>query len=377
MQTVIEKMVFGGAALARTEQGVVFIDGALPGEKIEYVIESKQQGVLTGKLQSVLEKSDRRRHPNCQYYDRCGGCGWLHIDPQYQTDLKKDIFIDCLSRIGKLKSIPEVSLYNSPETGYRIRAQLKNDNKGNYGFFRKKSNDFVRIDYCPLLADGCNNVLEILNKSGRVISSDVIKIIAGSGSVASEPLIAGVTSSDTLIRVNQYTFKVQGGSFFQSNRFLTEIMGTWAIPYVNGDFCVDLYGGTGLFSILMNRQFTKGLLVESVNSQVETARYNFEMNSCKHCSAVCADAAALKRVVKSKPDILIVDPPRTGLDKDVRKSILDLSPGQIVYISCNPSTQARDVSVFVNAGYVITNAALFDCYPNTFHIETGLILKKL
>lgn len=375
-QVVIEKLIYGGLGLARTSSGVIFVSDCLPGETVEFIIDGKLQGVPLARSLSIIQPSPKRRIPNCPYFGECGGCDWLHIDYDLQVQIKKEIFIDCLKRIGKIKEIPEIQCFSSQEFEYRIRAQLKIDRLGNCGFFRKMTHDVVKIERCPLLTPKCNAILKSINGSDLGFIEESIKIIAGNCGVASDPVLDGMTEYRVDISVGKNTFMVYGDSFFQSNCFLSEIMGNWASPLVQGDYCVDLYGGTGFFSVMLGKKFAKGMLVESVFSQIEIARHNLAQNGCSHFSAVCCDAERLLSVVHTKPDLLIVDPPRTGLAKEVRKSIVSVAPSEILYISCDPSTQARDVSVFLAAGYSISHAALFDCYPNTNHIETALLLKK-
>ncbi|MGE5671224.1 MAG: class I SAM-dependent RNA methyltransferase [Fibrobacterota bacterium] len=370
----VEKMIFGGYGLARTDMGVVFVDDALPGETVEYSVNSKVQGVPLATPLKYIEKSDKRRLPVCNYYDECGGCNWLHIDPAFQADIKRDVFLDCLSRIGKIRTLPDIDIIYSPDVNYRIRAQFKTDGCGVFGFFKKKTNAIVRIKECPLLDNKCNDLLQRIQGLNVKASEAGLKIIAGSSGVASNPVLQELTSATTELVVGVHTFYVKGDSFFQSNRFTTESMGLWAKPFVGGDCCVDLYGGTGFFSIMLADLFKKVTLIESVGSQVDLARKNFERNGCSHCHAVCSDSEKMRQYIKQKVDCLIVDPPRPGLTKEVRQSIQSIKPRQILYISCNPSTQARDVASFINNGYVITNAVVFDCYPNTSHIESGILL---
>jgi 23S rRNA (uracil1939-C5)-methyltransferase len=361
--------------LARTPEGVLFISDVLPGEIVEYCIEGKQEGIPLAKPVKILEVSKDRRNPDCPYFGECGGCDWLYIDYNCQVEIKKEVFIDCLKRIGKIREIPTINIYSSPEKSYRMRAQFKIDN-GKYGFYRKKTNDVIRIARCPLLTEQCNSVLDTLNKSSCQINGKSVKIIDGDNHTASDPEIKGITNRQTEITIGNSKFLVYGGSFFQSNTFLAETMGNWASPMTNGGTCVDLYGGTGFFSVMLRKQFAKGYMIESVKSQVEVAKLNLSKNNINHFKAICSDAEHIRSTVNENVDFLIVDPPRPGLTKIVRKSIISIGPSKILYVSCNPSTQARDVNVFVNAGYRIKKAALFDCYPNTHHIETALILEK-
>ncbi len=374
-QTTIEKMIFGGLGLSRTPEGVLFISDVVPGETVEYRIEGKQEGIPLAKPVKIIEPSKDRRNPDCPYFNECGGCDWLYIDYQRQVEIKKEIFIDCLKRIGKIREIPVINIFSSPEKSYRMRAQLKVDNQ-NYGFYKKKTNEVIRITHCPLLTEPCNSVLDTLNRTLHQVNGKSVKVIAGDILVASDPEIKEITQTQTEITVGNCKFLVYGDSFFQSNAFLTETMGNWASPMTNGGTCVDLYGGVGFFSVMLGKQFVKGYMIESVKSQVEVAKLNLSKNNISHFKAICSDAEHIRSTVNGNVDFLIIDPPRLGLTKIVRKSIISIGPSKILYVSCNPSTQARDVNVFVTAGYRITKAALFDCYPNTHHIETALILEK-
>ncbi len=376
-KAVIEKLIFGGFGLTRTSSGVIFISDVLPGETVEYVIEGKKEGIPLARPVAIVNASEMRRTPECPLFGKCGGCDWQHIDCNFQTQVKKDIFIESLNRIGKIKTIPAIQLFDSPEKNYRIRAQLKSDTQGNWGFYQKKTNKIVKIENCPLLSEPINKLLKTLNVDNKKNEIESVNVIAGDCLVASDPLLAGLTVDCVELSVGEHTFSVYGNNFFQSNRFIVEKMGKWALPMVSGDYCVDLYGGSGFFSIMLGKQFRRGTMIESVKSQVQIAQHNFKQNENSHFKAICTEAERFESVIQDKPDLLIVDPPRLGLTKQVRKSITTIAPSKILYVSCNPSTQARDVDVFVNkGGYSITHAALFDCYPNTCHIETALLLEK-
>lgn len=375
-KTVVEKLIFGGFGLARTSSGVIFISDVLPGETVQYIVEGKKEGIPLARPVDILNSSEMRRTPECPYFGKCGGCDWQYIDSNYQTQVKKDIFVESLNRIGKIKNIPAIQVFDSPEKNYRIRAQLKNDTHGNWGFYQKKSKVIVKIESCPLLSEPVNKLLKTLNIDSKKNEIESVNIIAGDCSIASDPLLAGLTLNCVDLSVGEYKFSVYGSNFFQSNRFLIEKMGQWALPMVSGDYCVDLYGGSGFFSIMLGKQFRKGTMIESVNLQVKIAQRNFEKNDNSHFNAICTEAERFESVIKEKPDLLIVDPPRIGLTKQVRMSVVTIAPSKILYVSCNPSTQARDVGAFVNRGYSISHAALFDCYPNTYHIETALLLEK-
>jgi 23S rRNA (uracil1939-C5)-methyltransferase len=177
------------------------------------------------------------------------------------------------------------------------------------------------------LTQQINSIVADVRAIGKLTEKS-IKIIAGE-SIASDPLLPGLTKQQCTVHVGDASFLVNGGSFFQSNCFITEKMGTWASPMANGKLCVDLYGGTGFFSVMLGKQFSKGIMIESIQSQVEIAKYNFEKNGVSHFKALCSNAEQFESSIPFAPDLLIVDPPRPGLDKRVRKSIISVKPSKL------------------------------------------------
>jgi 23S rRNA (uracil1939-C5)-methyltransferase len=379
MKATIEKMVYGGLGLARTGQGIIFIPDTIPGETVETEIEETKGGFATGKLVSILEQSPVRRIPACKFAGICGGCEWLHIDYKSQLIYKNEIFIDCLSRIGRIKEIPQkIEIFDSPETGYRRRAQIKLGEDGNCGFFKKKTNDIVNIDNCPLLSDSLNSLLKRLPQHSSALNIKNLKVISGDSCIASSPVIPQLTEKSTVIKSEKHSFTVDGGGFFQSNRFVIDKLGNFAAGITEGELFIDLYGGIGFFSVFLSSKFKKGFLVESIDSQVSQAQKNFADNGITN---VCAIASTVEKCGADKrfrnAPLLLVDPPRPGLTRKACESIASLKPQKILYVSCNASTQARDTGFFVNqCGYGIKKAALFDLYPNTFHLETVLLFEK-
>ncbi len=379
MLLYIEKLIFGGLGLSRTKDGVVFVEQVIPGETVEAEIVGEKSHTPVAYPVKIIEKSPLRRKSPCKYYGICGGCNFQYLEYFQQLNSKKDMFIECLQRIGKINDIPDIELFDSPEWEYRIRAQIKVDlEKENLGFFKKKTNEVVSIEQCPLLVPEINTVFR---KQKEVVSNltnriKQIKIIAGDDNVTAFPVIPDITKNQAKIKVSNRVFSVTGESFFQGNRFLLEKMGTWAKPYVKGNFFIDMFGGIGFFSIILGDKFSRGLLIENNTPQVKCAQRNFAENKMSHIDTEAISAEKyLSRKNPPKTDCLIVDPPRPGLTRKVREGIRDLQPESILYISCNPSTQARDVGFFTKkCGYTIKKAALFDLYPQTHHMETGLLL---
>jgi 23S rRNA (uracil1939-C5)-methyltransferase len=304
-----------------------------------------------------------------------------HLVYSEQTKIKKEIFVECLRRLGRINQLPPVEIVAAEEFGYRHRAQIKLDENGNAGFFARDTNDIVCVPHCPLLVGPLNNLLNDFSQRQFVLAlseKNFMVITGDNGTIASSPKIAGRTSKSVTITVGEKTFDVQGDSFFQSNRPLLQMLGTWAAPWVQGDQCIDLYGGSGFFSVMLADRFKRGLLIESVGAHVAAATENFKRNGISHFEALQGTAEEIVALAGNEPvDCLIVDPPRAGLTTKVLEGIVTLNPKLVMYVSCDAATQARDVGFLVNkAGYAIARAAIFDLYPNTHHLESILLLTK-
>jgi 23S rRNA (uracil1939-C5)-methyltransferase len=380
-RVTIEKLVFGGYGLARTDAGVVFVTGAAPGETVYIEPFAKKGGSTIARPVEIIESSPARRTPPCPLAGRCGGCDWLHIAYNTQCKAKQEIVLDCMTRIGRLKDLPDIETISADEFSYRHRCQIKISAEGNAGFYARNTNDVVTVTACTLLVPALNALLADLAASRISVPAGLpgLMVIAGEDDqIASSPMIPGRTTFGVTLTVENKKFEVRANGFFQSNRPLLRDFGAWARSFIGGNFFIDLYGGSGFFSLMLAERFKQGLLIESVNAQVRQARENFRRNGCTHMVARSGRAEDLAGIVAGRTiDCLIVDPPRPGLTRRVRESIAAMRPSQILYVSCNPSTQARDLDVILNKGkYTLNKIALFDLYPNTHHIESVALLER-
>ena len=380
----IEKLVFGGLGLARTDEGVILVRDVLPGEKVSAVLDDNRGGQKCAKPVSIVEPSPHRRKPPCAHFGICGGCDWLFGDYEVQLSSKKEIFIECFKRIGKIFSPPDCEVFTSPEFGYRRRVQFKVNRKENaLGFFKRKSQQVVSIRYCPLLQPTLNSLLATPEEIIHLLPSktDQIKCITGQKNfIASSPVLENRTASFTEIHIGNHSFFVPGGGFFQSNTYLCEKLGSWAKGAIGGDYFADLYGGVGFLAVELHECFIRGIVIDNIESQIVFANKNIINNNIDHITAKTISAENFLSecsVSGAAIDCLILDPPRLGLTKQVRESIVRCLPSTLLYVSCNPSTQARDLGFFIrDGGYAIDKMALFDFYPNTHHIETVVLLKR-
>jgi len=371
MNLTCEKMIFGGFGLCRTEYGVVFSEGLLPKETAECDISGKTGGISIFTAHNILEKSPDRRDVFCRYFGTCGGCCWQFMNYETQVACKLEIFENTLQKVGKIYEFPKPeSFFDERETGYRIRANFTIDERsGRAGFLTKKSNITVNIRSCPILSENMNLFLKntFSKKAGEIAVIDT-------GSKLVTSLDGGVGE----ISVGDYKFEVKGNSFFQSNRFMTAKLAQWCADQVETcENLFDIYGGVGLFSVFCGKKAKNITLVEVEKEMVKSAEKTFCVNSVSNAKAVASSAEKFLLSQNVRPDCVIVDPPRIGLKRRTLEEIAKISPQKIIYISCNPPTQARDCFIFMSFGYKITKTAVFECYPNTFHIESGIVLEKI
>lgn len=375
-----EKLLFGGLSLCRTDEGVIFTEGLLPGESANCSPVGKKGGVPLYAVDEIVETVGSRRTPFCGYYGECGGCNWQHMSYEAQVEAKIDIFHDALNRLGKVTLEKEIERFTAQEQGYRIRAQFKLARDGSaLGFFKKGSNEIVAINSCPLLSEGLNELLRTQEQLlDRCAGKKQMKVLDLGDEVLSMPAVHGLTSKAGIKKLGSHELPLKGDSFFQSNQFLTETLASWCSEELTGTNLLDLFGGVGLFTLFHGCHFKSALLVEIEKSMVKESRRCFAMNGLDHAEALALSAEHFfANPPKQHFDSVIVDPPRPGLTKEVRQGIKKLAPETLLYISCNPTTQARDVGYFVNElGYSIERVALFDLYPNTHHMETGILLRK-
>lgn len=382
VECTIEKLVHEGYGLARTEQGVIFVEQVLPAEKIVARVVSDSKKGMRAQLHEIQSPSPHRREPACPFALQCGGCNWQHIDYPAALEYKKAILIECLERIAKIRCLPAIEVFESPPLNYRIRVQMKScPEKLQLGFFAKGSNSIVPIDSCCLLVPQLNN---LFNHSQTICTTlqnsgyHELKAIASDTAIASQPVVKNVTTATTIMTIDNARFMVSGNSFFQCNKFLLQKLGTWPRSGIStgGGRCIDMFGGQGFFSLMLGDLFSEVILVEAASELVAQGRSNFLCSGMSHLKAVHLTAEeCFKKSILRPTDFLIVDPPRPGLSTLVRRGIQEVKPKRLLSVSCNPATFSRDTGFLVKScGYTLDRLALFDMYPQTHHSEIAAFL---
>ena len=420
----IEKLVHGGKGLGRLNGKAVFVPQVAPGDLIIAEETARKNSYSEARLVKILERGKGRVKPKCPYFGKCGGCDWQHLKYSEQVKAKKQIVEENLQKIGRIKkpNVDEVIPSPSP-WNYRNRAQIK-VKAGRVGFFAKGSHFVVDIDRCPLLKEDIEDIFpklkELLNllpaqpSEFHVYSSgkdevllkivyqgrfkkfelplekvrEVLKVnlvgygIYRTGKEGYPERVEFFGRDFTYEPVGKFKFRVSADSFFQVNRFqvgnLIEKVARVAMEH-QYMLAGDLYCGVGTLTIPVGRYVHRAFGVESNFWAVSDALYNKDINGLRNVQFFCRETEEALKIIKDySPDLIIVDPPRSGLNDRIIKTLASLPRlKKIVYVSCEPSTLARDIATFHHYGINMERAKVLDMFPQTYHVETIAILRKV
>ncbi len=390
--------LYGGYTLSR-DDGVIFIRGALPGEVVEAEVVEKKRDYSVASVTEVLEPSPDRIVPACPVFGICGGCHYQYIAHHRQVSMKEEIVIDCIERIGKTERHLDPSLVSSP-WHYRKRVQFKVSADGRIGFYRTLSHDVVEFEECHLLSPEINTFLKHIKSVGipsgvkeiHLQSGDILlAVVKGdtfdAGIVAERLRDAGVSgisfkngnqegAEHICLDLNGYHYLVSPGAFFQVNWGLNKrllLLISSFVSSIRPGKVVDLYCGAGNFSIPLSPFAGEIVGVEENPVSFRDGKENTELNRVGNIRLVNRRVEDFD--IGKGTDLIILDPPRAGLTKRVLRGIAEASPSWLVYISCNPSTFARDIGR-IKEHYVLDSVRVVDMFPQTYHIEVLGILKK-
>jgi 23S rRNA (uracil1939-C5)-methyltransferase len=394
----LDNAAYGGDTIGRLPDGrAVFVPFGIPGEKVQIQIVLDKKKFARGELVEVLAPSPSRISARCAHFFDCGGCHYQHIAYDQQLLIKEKVLQDQLERIGRLVLPPIEPVVPSPNKfGYRNQVKFHINQSGKPGFFRANKNGILEISECHLpempLAD-IWRLLEIDPGSGLSalglrlgIEDDILITLESKGQFAAEfdiedlpvsvvhvspghmEVLAG--SEYTIMQVKDRQFRVSGGSFFQVNTPLAGYMVDEiesALPAGPG-LVLELYSGVGLFSAFLASRAEKLISIEASERAAEDFVNNLDdFNNVDLYQGPVEDILPDLIV---EPEVVLVDPPRTGLHKKVIHSLISMQPSLLIYISCDPATLARDSKLLIEAGFTVQKFIPFDFFPQTYHIET-------
>jgi len=404
VKLTLDNPAYGGDTIGRLPDGrAVFVPFGIPGETVRIRIVVDKKKYARGELLAVLEPSPLRTESRCPHYAVCGGCHYQHISYDQQLVIKQKILQDQLERIGRLVNPNIEAMIPSPNNfNYRNHVQFHLSRGNKPGFIRANKRGILEITECHLPAEQLNEfwpLLEVDSKSGvsslglRLGIEDDILVTLESDhpfnaefNIESLPVSVVHLSPDnsevlagsdyTILQVRDRKFRVSAGSFFQVNTPLAEQMVKIIeeiLPEQPG-LVLELYSGVGLFSAFLARRAKKLIAVEGSESAAEDFVHN--LDEFENVDLYQGSAEDILPNLSTEPEVVLVDPPRTGLHKKVISSILSLQPDLLLYVSCDPATLARDSKLLTDGGYTAEKFIPFDFFPHTYHIETLSIWTK-
>lgn len=367
MEVCITNLDHQGRGIARVNNKIAFIPNTIPGEVVDIKINKEKKNFMEGTVVSFINESPNRIENICPHYPKCGGCQLLHIPYKQQLEYKYEKLKNILTRYG-LDYIKVNDIIGSPtKFNYRNKVTF-HCNNNSIGFYEDNSTKFIEINKCLLINEKINNYLHKLPKNNKKIT-----VRCNNEEIIYEQ------DKKIIHTIVDYKFLVSIDSFFQVNDYVTPLLYNKVKEYLKpnkNDTVLDLYCGTGTIGIFISDKVKNVIGIEINESAVKDARENAKMNDIKNIEFICGDAGLESKKLKIKPNSIIVDPPRAGLNKIAIDTILNFSPDRIVYVSCDPMTLVRDLNI-LKEHYTIEEVTPFDMFPNTYHVECCVALTKI
>jgi 23S rRNA (uracil1939-C5)-methyltransferase len=420
VQVLIESVAFKGYGVARIDGKVAFVPYTLTGDEAWIEITGEKKKYSTARLIQISKPSPGRVNPPCPYFGTCGGCQWQHIDYSIQAERKKEILGEILKRLGGLMEIPSISVVPSPKPyDYRARVQLKVKGKA-MGYYQERSHQIVDIDRCPISHPLVNQIIQKLREHlDALLRMEEIEINVSPQErrgvllihphsyeqglepfmkeiLQSHPILSGIAivqkeghhllgdpSLNFTIPLSQerekreLKLRISPGSFSQVNPEQNQRLVQTVLQFSEvdeEDRIFDLYAGAGNLTLPLAMGAREVLGIEENRMALEDAQFNAERNGMKNCHFIQGRVEDVFLDWKREtPDLIVLDPPRTGC-KTILDQVVRWRPKKIIYVSCEPTTFARDLRLFSERGYSLQNLSLIDMFPQTFHIEAvGLL----
>jgi len=428
----IERLVFQGDGLGRLQDGrVIFVPSTAPGDEVEVRVEEDRSHFVRGTAVRILAASSVRTDPPCRHFGICGGCQWQHVAYPAQLDWKRRILEELLVRVGKLDGVPVAPVIDpGAPWEYRARAQFKviGGARPCLGFHRRETNRVVDIDRCPLLDPRLNGLLHglrhmkhpsfftlfqrlreawvalgtgtgemLLSLFARAQDRSALRLLFHTlqaaapglrgvalleGDPRQAPRIVDWCGAQVLREeVGEARFQIGATAFFQVSGLaaarLTSLV-LEAAALTGAERILELYSGVGTFSVPLARRARQVVGIESNPAAAADGEANLRQNGCGQARIVQAQVEqALPGVAAEGPwDVVVLDPPRQGCSRGVLDLLVSVRAKRLIYVSCDPSTLARDLSVLVRGGYRCTNLQPIDVFPQTFHLESVALLER-
>ena len=434
MDITIEKLIYGGEGLAHHNGSTVFVPFVLPAERVEVIPVEQKKKFVRARIEKLLEPSTDRTPARCPHFGACGGCDYQHIPYEAELQYKSGILRETLRRIGRIEWPGTITTHPSPPWEYRNRAQWKirplavdrtpdragaspdpGEERLGVGYFRANSTALCQVEECSIISPLLLKTLLSLRRMARgeglpkqlreieafadsgesklLLTATFAGFPSGAGDLAKKflqlaPEIESLLFHDPshermeLFGPGFLAYEVLGTkyrvghlSFFQVNRFLVgELAREVAQQEQGGRLVLDLFAGVGLFSAQFATRFERLVAVEANPAAARDLEEN--LRGSARAEVRTAEVEPFLASYRDKPDLVVVDPPRSGLTPGAISRLAHIAPERITYVSCDPPTLARDLAALENQGYALSEIHLFDLFPQTFHIETAVRLRR-
>ena len=416
----IEKPIYGGAFLARVEGKATFVPLTLPGEQARVRIVEEKRGYTIAEPEDIVATVPERVAPGCRHFGVCGGCNYQHAHYQSQLEFKQEILRETLQRAGV--SAPEkIEVLTGNPWQYRNRIRLALDRAGRAGYRARRLHDLVPISECPiaspLLVRAALCGTEILRSAMAGIRPTEISLFSNAEETellagifvrdsatrnfeqffaewkARIPALVGVEfveeeraakhagviaqfgETSLTYRAGGMNYRVDHGAFFQVNRWLIGALVDRVTAGRHGGVAWDLFAGVGLFARRLAENFAQISAVESAPAAMKALAHNLD-GTAANCVQAETVAFLSAQEKTTTPDLIVVDPPRAGLGVETTSLLAKIGAPAIVYVSCDPATLARDLRALIEAGYSLSSVTLADLFPQTFHLESVVELRR-
>lgn len=403
----IEKMLSNGSGLGRFEGKAVFIPFTAPGETVSFRETESKSDYSIGEIDRIIEASPDRINPPCPYFGICGGCDFQHIKYSAHQHIKESILRELFIKNGGIEIHNEIAYFVSSPYNYRNHIDLTGFREG-YGFRKRSSKHTIHIPSCNIAREEINNVLDSAEQQKDILKQfyildfrvstsgeTLLSLYPGKRNIPETDYNALMTiDADNILRVSRGKMNVMKGhheltdlyegtmlsysrsNFMQTNHQITLRLLDYVRKNASGETLLDLYSGVGLFSLFLANEFKTVVSIEGSKHSVDYQRQNAKKNSINNIRIVLRDISDSLIIREEHFDTVIADPPRCGISAKFLDNLLKNSINRFIYVSCNPATLARDSSMLIRKGFMLSKTAIFDMFPQTRHFETVVIFDR-
>ena len=393
IKLVINKLDNQGRGISYYNNKIIFIYNALPNEEVEVEITKETSKYYEGKVINIIKPSNNRIQPKCPYINECGGCSLMHLPYNEQLEYKKNKVKDLLKKYANI-DIDIKAIESNKDLFYRNKIELK-IHRNTYSYYNHDSHTYCDIAKCLLANNDINEIIDYhsfmnINEGSITIRSnyngDLLLIVeADKFEFFNDPPanVVGVVVNDKTVygnnyffdMIGDYKFKISYDAFFQINNYIANEIFKILNNNLSGNTLLDLYCGSGVMGISLKDKVSKIIGIEINKNAIKDANDNASLNKVQDYKYYAGDTSDILKNINDEIDVIVVDPPRSGLNDKTLNDILSISPKQIGYVSCDPITLARDINI-LKEYYNINKVYILDMFPNTYHVETVMVLER-